>query len=269
VLLAAALCAGATGCKSAANYPDPSGPLYETRYAPEGKDGARSLRVATFNIEYGVHLDAALKVLTTAPELQDLDLLALQEMDAPGVDRIAKALRFNSLYAPSGVHPHTGRDFGAALLSPWPLLEPRKVVLPHGAHGSGLRRAAVGATLVRPAHRLRVYTVHLPSPFGVGGKDRREEVDVLLADAQDSPDPVIILGDLNSHDLGERFVERGYLWLTRDLGPTASELGVFHLAYDHVFARGLRPGPGTFAGVVRRNEHASDHRPVWAVLEVP
>jgi endonuclease/exonuclease/phosphatase family metal-dependent hydrolase len=225
------------------------------------------LRVVTFNIEFAIHVDRAIAVLQQSPALRDFDLLALQEMDAPGVEKIAASLGLNSLYAAGGVHPTSGRDFGCALLSPWPLIEPRKVLLPHGSRGTGLRRAAVGATLLRAGRRVRVYSVHLGSPFGMSGGNRRDEVDVLLADAADSPDPVVIAGDMNSHGIGEWFVKGGYVWLTRDIGHTASEMGVFKLAYDHVFTKGLVPAPGPAAGVVRDNKESSDHLPVWALID--
>jgi endonuclease/exonuclease/phosphatase (EEP) superfamily protein YafD len=94
-------------------------------------------------------------------------------------------------------------------------------------------------------------------------------VGTLLADAADSSDPVVIAGDLNSHGLGELFVKSGYAWPTRDVGATASKMGV-KLAFDHVFAKGLRAAPpGSTAGVVRDNKKASDHRPVWAQLGEP
>ncbi|HMK91780.1 MAG TPA: endonuclease/exonuclease/phosphatase family protein [Thermoleophilia bacterium] len=257
------------GCGAATNYLDSSGPMFETLYAtPPAAPVAGPLRVVTFNIEYAIHVDRAIEVLSGTPALQGFDLLALQEMDDPGVEKIARALKLNSVYAPGGIHPTSGRDFGCALLSPWPLVEPRKVLLPHGARGTGLRRAAIGATLVRAGRRLRVYSVHLPAPLGVSGSGRHDQVTTLLADAADSPDPVVIAGDLNSHGLGKRFVEGGYAWITEDVGWTASEKGVLHLAYDHVFTRGLRaatPGPAT--GVVSDNRKASDHRPVWALLD--
>ena len=269
-------CAGAAlpllgiGCGTALNYLDPSGPFYEARHeaaALEAPSGG-PMRVATFNIEYAIHVDRAIDVLRSTPELQNLDLLALQEMDAPGVERIAQALSLNSFYAPGGVHPSSGRDFGCGLLSRWPLVEPRKVLLPHGSRGTGLRRAAVGATLLRGGRRVRVYSVHLPSPFGVSGQALKDEVDTLLADAADSADPVVIAGDLNSHGIGERFVKAGYGWLTRTVGPTVSEMGVLKLAYDHVFTKGLCPAaPGPAAGVVHDNKKASDHHPVWALID--
>src|SRR5262249_8132088 len=92
----------------------------------------------------------------------------------------------------------------------------------------------------------------------------------LLDDAALSPDPVVIAGDLNSHGLGQDFAKAGYAWLTRDVGPTVSELGVLKLAYDHVFAKGLVAAtPGPAVGVVRDNKKSSAHHPVWALLEYP
>jgi len=259
----------AVACGTALNYLDPSGPMYETRHAaPYAAQPPRSLRVVTFNIENAVHVDRAIAVLKATESLQGLDLLALQEMDAPGVERIAIALGLNSLYFPSAVTPKTNKDIGCALLSPWPLVEPRKVMLPHGARATGLRRAAVGATLLRGERRLRVYAVHLPAPFGISGDDLHDEVLTLLADADSSPDPVVIAGDLNSHGLGEQFVRRGYAWPTRDVGASVSEMGILKLAFDHIFTKGMRPVTREpAAGVVRDNQKASDHHPVWALID--
>jgi endonuclease/exonuclease/phosphatase family metal-dependent hydrolase len=266
VLAAAAL---AAACGAATNYLEPAAPVYETHHAEARASEAPPagpLRVVTFNIEYAIHVDEAIAVLRETPELQGVDLLALQEMDAPGVERVAAALRLNSFYAPGGVHPTSKRDFGCALLSPWPLVEPRKVLLPHGSRGTGLRRAAVGATLLRGGRRIRVYSVHLPAPFGVSGGGRREQVETLLADAAGASDPVIVAGDLNSHGLGQQFVKAGYTWFTRDVGTTTSQVGVLHFSFDHVFAKGLKPAAPASAGVVRDNKKSSDHHPVWALM---
>jgi endonuclease/exonuclease/phosphatase family metal-dependent hydrolase len=177
----------------------------------------------------------------------------------------------NSVYFPSGVHPKFERDFGCAVLSPWPLEEPRKLVLPHGARVSGLRRSATSAVVVRGGERVRVYSVHLPSPLAVSGGSRKEQLRVLAADAAAADGPVVIAGDFNSHDKVEELAKAGFAWLTRDGGGTTRfrilGVGLASLAYDHVLARGLRSAPGEDAvGVVEDNRGASDHRPVWAVL---
>jgi endonuclease/exonuclease/phosphatase family metal-dependent hydrolase len=269
-LAVATLALVTVACTTATNYLDPAGPLYETHHAPAPPEAVarRPLRIVTFNIEYAIHVDRAIDVLRNTPALRDFDLLALQEMDAPGVEQIAAALGLNSHYAPGGIHPSPKHDFGCALLSPWPLVEPRKLLLPHGSRGTGLRRAAMGGTLLRGGKRLRVYSVHLPAPLGVSGEGRHDQVEALLADAADSPDPVVIAGDLNSHGLGEQFVKGGFEWLTRDVGATASEVMVLRLAFDHVFVKGLHAAtPGPAAGVVRDNKKSSDHRPVWVLID--
>lgn len=267
------------GCYRALNYPDPAGPVYTGHYAtrpfgtkPLSADSSfvekTSWRVVTFNIEYGRKIDRALEVLQTEPTLASPDLLALQEMDAPGVERIARALHLDYVYYPSGLHPKEKRDFGCALLSPWPLEEPRKIALPHGARITGLQRVVAIATMQREDARIRVYSVHLPSPLGVSGHDRREQLETILADARTSPDPVIIAGDFNSEDAGEMFLKEGFTWITRDLGLTTDFLGV-GFSFDHVFTKGLRLAPGEHSrGIVEENRNASDHLPVWVLLQL-
>jgi endonuclease/exonuclease/phosphatase family metal-dependent hydrolase len=273
--VASCLAAASLACASAVNYLDPSGPSYV--YPREASPAASAsppapLRVVSFNIEYGIEIDRAIEVLRQSEPLRDPDILSLQEMDAPGTKRIARALGLNAIYFPSGIHPKHKRDFGCAILSPWPLEEPRKVVLPHGARGSGLRRAAVAAVVVRGEQRIRAYCVHLPSPLAVSGGSRREELRVLAADAATASTPVVIAGDFNSHDKVEELAQAGFTWVTQDVGATAR----FHLlgiplaglSYDHVLVKGLRPvhEPGA-VGVVADNRGASDHKPVWAVLD--
>ncbi len=272
--LAAALVA-ATGlaCASATSYLDPAGPLHEFRREPHPPAPltGEPLRAVSFNIAYAVHVDRALEVLRGIPALRDPDVLALQEMDAPGVERIAKALGMNAVYFPSGVHPKYDRDFGTAVLSPWPLVDARKLVLPHAARGSGLRRSATVATVVRGAERVRVYSVHLPSPLAISGGSRREQLRVLAQDAAQSPDPVLIAGDFNSHGKVEELERAGLVWLTRDLGDTTRVrllgIPIISLSYDHFAAKGLELAPGVAAvGVVADNRDASDHLPIWALL---
>jgi len=274
--MAAALGLAASGlaCASAVNYLDPSGPSYVSGSGVRaiGRDSPSApLRVVTFNIAYAIEIDRAIEVLRESESLRDPDILALQEMDTPGTERIARALGMSAVYFPSGVHPKHERDFGCAVLSPWPLEEPRKLVLPHGARVSGLRRAAVSATVVRGGQRIRAYSVHLPSPLAISGGSRREQLRALAADAASVEDPVVIAGDFNSHGKVEELAKAGFTWVTRDVGPTARfrllGIGLAGLSYDHVLAKGLRPvaGPGA-TGVVADNHGASDHKPVWAVL---
>jgi endonuclease/exonuclease/phosphatase family metal-dependent hydrolase len=269
------LAASGLGCASAVNYLDPAGPLYvypgERHVAGDPSPGA-PLRVVSFNIAYAIEIDRAIEVLRETRPLQSPDFLALQEMDAPGTERIAKALGLNAVYFPSGVHPKHRRDFGCAILSPWALEEPRKVLLPHGARVSGLRRWAVSAVLVRGEQRIRVYSLHLPSPLAISGGSRQEELRAVAADAAATDGPVVIAGDFNSHGKVGELAKSGFLWVTKDLGDTARlavlGIGLGGLAYDHVLTKGMRPVPSPGAmGVVQDNRGASDHKPIWVLLE--
>ena len=259
-------------CAHTVNYLDPAGPVYrfhaEARPAPAS---SAPFRVVSFNIEYSRKIGAALAALRASPQLRDPDLLSLQEMDAPGVERIARELGMNAVYFPSGVHPTPKHDFGCALLSPWPLEDDSKLLLPHAARGTRLRRAAVAATVLRGSLRVRAFCVDLPSPMAVSGGSRREQAQTIIAEADKAAaagQPVVVAGDFNSHGIGEQFTRAGYAWPTQHLGPTV-RWTVFRLHYDHVFARGLVPVTGQASAGVADNHDASDHQPIWVVLAPP
>lgn len=260
------------GCGRAVNYLDPDGPLHALRREESARPVPRAgapFRVASFNVAHAIEIDRAIEALRSAPELRGADALALQEMDAPGAERIARALGLHSVYFPSGVHPAHRRDFGCAVLSPWPLERPEKLVLPHGARVSGLRRAAVSATVVRGSERVRVYSVHLPAPLSVSPGARREQLLVLAEDARRREGPVVIAGDFNSGRAPSVLARAGFAWPTRGLGGTTRVrlLGLGRdLDYDHVLVRGLDVYA---AGIVTDNRGASDHRPIWALLAAP
>jgi endonuclease/exonuclease/phosphatase family metal-dependent hydrolase len=273
IALAALTAATGPGCARAVNYLDPDGPLHvhrsEVQTSADAKYPGAPFRVVSFNVAYAVEIDRAIEVLRETAELRGIDVLALQEMDAPGAERIARALGLNSVYFPSGVHPKHGKDFGCAVLSPWPLEAPAKLVLPHGARVTGLRRAAVSATVVRGPERVRVYSVHLPAPFSISPGARREQLRTLAADAARHEGLVVIAGDFNSGRAPEVLAQAGFAWPTRDLGGTARFrlMGVAKgLDYDHVLVRGL---DAYAAGIVEDNRGSSDHKPIWALLAPP
>lgn len=240
------------------NYLTPDTPRLLGSYAtdPRADD---TLRVVTFNVEQGRKVDRAIAGLLSHPSLKAADVIMLQEMDGPGVDEIARALGMNFVYFPGSRDPKSGRDMGNAILSPWPMDQPRKLLLPHPSRIIHRARAVVTARVTIEGNPMNVYSVHLGSPIGIGGGARREQAEVVLKDAAASTAPVIIAGDFNTHGLGERFVEEGYVWATRSVGKT-----VRFFSFDHVFVRGL--SGQVAAGVAREVNDASDHRPVWTTL---
>lgn len=257
VALALAL---ASGCATSRNYLDPAAPVYSGG-SPAGGVPGRTLRVVTLNLKWGRHVDRAADLLSRPGPLSDADLVVLEEMDQAGTERLARALGLGYVYVPSAFHPVPQQDFGVALLSPWPLDEPRKLLLPHQSRFRKMRRSAAIATLRSPLGPVRVYAVHLEAFAGASGRARREQARAVVADAGSWPGPVIVAGDFNGRGGARELASAGFSWPTRSVKNT---LGPFD--FDHVLARGLCPEGEGAAAAAEDEADASDHDPVWAVL---
>jgi len=257
--LVAAAVAVASSCAPVLNYVEADRPRYAGHYATPDADA--TFRVVTFNVKFAREIDRAARLLGEHEELRGADLVALQEMDAEGTERIARALALDYIYYPAVRHSASDRDFGNAILSRWPLTDDRKLVLPYHSRFRDMQRIAVSATAATPRGPVRVYSVHLETPGGIAAVNRQRQAAAVIKDAQRYP-RVIVAGDFNSREVGQVFEWYGFAWVTKDLGSTIS-----FFAWDHVFVRGLEPLRRR-AGIVRDNGGASDHLPVWAVLDL-
>ncbi|PYQ07809.1 MAG: endonuclease [Acidobacteria bacterium] len=258
LLVLALLATGA--CSNALNYADPAGPRYEGRFA--GADADPALRIVTFNIKFSREIDRAIELFQKNHDLQNPDIIALQEMNNAGVDRIARALGMSYVYYPAAFHPQGSGDFGNALLVKGTIESDHKLILPHTSRIRHMLREAVVADVVVDGIRLRAYSVHLETPFQISASDRRDQARAILQDAARYPGPVVIAGDFNSRDVvGDVFGGAGFQWVTRDAGHTIS-----FFSWDHVFVRGLTLKAPPRKGIVLNNNGASDHLPVWAEL---
>jgi endonuclease/exonuclease/phosphatase family metal-dependent hydrolase len=249
-----------TGCATARNYEDPLGPV-DHGGSPAGGPARQTLRVVTFNLKWGRYIDRAADLFSRPGPLRDADLLVLEEMDRSGTERLARALGLGYVYVPSAVHPVPKQDFGVALLSPWPIDEPRKLLLPHQNRFRKLRRSAAVATLRSPLGPIRVYGIHLESPAGAWDRARRDQARAVLADAESWAGPVVAAGDFNGRAGPRELAGAGFFWATEAVKNTA---GPFD--FDHVLARGLCPAGIGAAAAAEDETDASDHDPVWAVL---
>jgi endonuclease/exonuclease/phosphatase family metal-dependent hydrolase len=179
---------------------------------------------------------------------------------------LARALGYDYVYAPASV-AEDGDDFGNAILSRWPLSEPRKLILP-GLHPlTGQQRTATRATARIGGADVLLYAVHLEVATAPP-EMRREQVAAVLADVPADAAAVIIGGDFNTitargvAGLAEQAAADDLQLLTGGLGPTLTRFGEPLARADHILTRGFeRLDAGVLSEVA-----ASDHFPVWARL---
>lgn len=256
-LLGAALVGG---CASMTNFTG-AGPGFAGSFAaPAQAAPGAPLRIVSFNIKFAREIDSAIAVLA-GDSLRGADLVALQEMDTAGVERIARTFGLNYAYYPASIHPSNGRYFGPAVLSRWPIERSWKVLLPHPGWTRGQRRTATAAVVQVAGAPVLVYAVHLETPVQISDAERRDQMLTIVANAASHPGPVVVAGDFNGSSVGPIMKRQGYVWETERVGPTVS---IF--SWDHIFTRGLPAGATPSAGVVREIRGASDHHPVFAVL---
>ena len=258
--------ASVTACFATPNYLSSLGPKYERCYASGAPPYNGTLKIISWNIKFSQHIDEAISEFQTTPELRGADIILLQEMDAAGVDAIARALKMNALYYPASVHPQSQRDFGEAILSPWPLSEGEKIILPHYSPRNGQIRMAVRARVQTPAGDVLAYSIHTETVM-MPRKKRLEQVETLFASVPDNAPHVIIGGDFNTLAAPEQkallqaIKPTGFRWLTASAGPTVKKAG-FGVVLDFLFGRGVTVHT---AGAVSRTD-ASDHLPLWTTV---
>jgi endonuclease/exonuclease/phosphatase family metal-dependent hydrolase len=249
-------------CRTGRNYTSAEGPRYAggtQDTAAQGHRGTTALRVASFNIEFSQQVDSAIAVLRREPGLREADVLLLQEMTAQATEAVATALGFWYVYYPAIYHYRTRRDMGNAVLSRWPIIDDKKIVLPHRSRFVGTQRTATAATLRVGQRQVRVYSTHLGTMGDLAPAARREQLAAVLADAE-AYAHVVIGGDMNDAGVGQTVHARGYAWPTQR-GPATSSLG----RLDHIFFKGFLTPDSSATGTVQNVSGASDHLPVWAV----
>jgi endonuclease/exonuclease/phosphatase family metal-dependent hydrolase len=250
------------GCRTGRNYTSTEGPRYSGA-PPAVSSGERPdpslLRVVSFNLEFAYHVDSAIALLASQPALRGADVILLQEMDEEATRRVAGALAMWYVYYPAIFHLRTRRHFGNAVRSRWPIVEDRKIILPHVSRFVRTQRSATAATIRVDQSLVRVYSTHLGTMADVAPASRRDQLRAILQDASHYP-RVVVGGDMNDAGLGRVARELGYAWPTEH-GPNTSSLG----RLDHIFFKGLASPDSGAAGTVLDVGRTSDHLPVWAV----
>ena len=255
------LVGSASGCAGGINYLGTDGPVRRGALSGPRIEATwrQSLKVVSFNVEYGREVEGAIALFEADPDLAGADVVLLQEMDGEGVERVARALGMAFVYHPATRRGDPPADFGNAVLSRWPIVASGKLILPHRSIFGGTIRTATVATIQVGSTSVRVYSAHLATPVNQSWRDRADQMRAILSDARRHPH-VILGGDFNSEGLPRMASDRGYLWPTRE-GPKT----VFFGRVDHILMKGFDLPGGEDDGTARVPDGVSDHRPVWAV----
>lgn len=267
---------------------------------------------ATYNIHYGVGADGRYDVPRIADALADADIACLQEVTrgfpdnghADQTAEIGKRLnRYYRFHGPMEADASTvdadgritsrRRSFGNAIVSRWPILWSRGVMLPKTRLGAGfdLQRGYIEAVVEAPSGPLRVYCTHLSH---VSPVQRQPQVAALLAAVRNAaavgatwdgvapgtfmfqeaalpvPEAAIVAGDFNFTPAQPEYpavAAAGLLDAWTVAGNSEADADSFpgDGRIDHVF---VTPG---LAGRVKRvwidrARTGSDHWPVFAAF---
>ena len=263
------------GCGLFAGYAPEEAPVHRGRAAAVSVPVPDSLRVVSWNIQYGEAVGTALDELRAHPRLANPDLLLVQEIAPEDAALLADSLGLNHVYRAAAVHPHHAELFGNAVLSRWPIVAHEVEVLPHPTPLTGHRRIAVAATVdLGPRGELVAVSVHTATVI-MDQENRFDQAAAVFDSLGLGDRPAVVARDFNTiTDYEVTLLRRvgrkhGLTHVRLPAGPTISsslrKLSGQQFALDHILLRGLEAGA---RGVVRTTT-ASDHYPVWAVIALP
>ncbi len=240
---------------------------------------SRQLRVLCYNIHFGLGTDGNYDVERLAKVIAEAkpDLVALQEVDA-GVERSGRVHQAQRLAELTGMavrfgptQHYEGGLFGNAVLTNLPILDvaihplpyteatPKKVTYPRGA---------IIVTVRGPGNRpLRFVNTHFQHNVPEDRLAEAKAINALFAGDEDLP--TILAGDMNATPDSEPIAELLTRWsnATDDPpSPTAPSVNP-RSRIDYIFYRPAAKFRVVEASVVAETL-ASDHRPVFAVLEL-
>ena len=166
-----------------------------------------SIKIVSYNIRFrsGAQLKQLIELLKHDQEIGGAAIIGLQEVDRNKkrtknentVKFIAQELGANYAWTAPPAKANQEEETGVAILSPYPLSDVQRIVLPHEGPG-GRRRVALGATVAISGTHIRFYSVHAENRISVAKKIGQTKA--VLTDLARFPKtmPAIILGDLNT-----------------------------------------------------------------------
>ena len=207
--------------------------------------------------------------------LQEVDRAKPRSGNFNNAKQIANALGMYYAWAApasaAGDKPTVAEEeTGAELLSPYPITDVTRIVLPNPGP-AGRQRIAIAATLTVGETSIRVYSVHSETRLPIAKKI--EQLQAVLRDLERFPKgtPAAVLGDFNTWELpaveGTRklFTDAGFITPLPDDESTFYRKALMFdvkLKLDWIWLRGFTPQ----SYGIDHNLTVSDHFPVWTVV---
>jgi len=239
---------------------------------------AAELKVVSYNIRYraGEELDQLIAVLRNDPEVGGASVIGLQEVDrnrkrtgnVNTARKIADALGMHYAWAAPPSEEGEEEETGVALLSPYPLSDVTRLLLPHEGPG-GRRRVALGATLRVGDALLRAYSVHAETRMPL--EKKIEHWRAVVEDIARHPQVAhtVVVGDFNTikgkdvRAARKLFADAGFETPIPDDRSTWKTF-VVKLKLDWLWLRGIK----AVNSGIDREVGFSDHWPLWATVRL-
>jgi endonuclease/exonuclease/phosphatase family metal-dependent hydrolase len=171
-----------------------------------------SIRIVSYNIRWrgGEDLRRLIELFKTDTEIGQPSIIGLQEVDRnrkrTGNTNTARLMaeELGMHYAWAAPPPPAKKkeaqeeETGVAILSPYPLTDVTRIVLPNEGPG-GRRRAAIGATVQLGSTSVRVYSVH--AELRMSNERRLQQFQAVLDDLNTHHAKVeraVVVGDFNT-----------------------------------------------------------------------
>jgi endonuclease/exonuclease/phosphatase family metal-dependent hydrolase len=242
---------------------------------PAAQTTGERVRVLSYNIHHGEGVDGRLDLERIARVIRSVepDLVALQEVDrratrSGSVDQPAELARLTGLQAVFGPNiPLQGGDYGNAVLSRWRIVQSENHHLPNV--DAGEQRGVLEVHVESPATKTRVVLWATHFDHRRPDAERLASAEAIRSRvARQSTAPALLVGDLNDVPASPTLKALSADW-TRTNPEILPTIPVAKPArqIDYVL---FRPAHRWRAVETRVLDEAvaSDHRPLFAVLEL-
>ncbi|HKQ99361.1 MAG TPA: endonuclease/exonuclease/phosphatase family protein [Pyrinomonadaceae bacterium] len=241
-----------------------------------------SIKIVSYNIRYrsGEDLRKLIELLKSDAEIGRAAIIGLQEVDrnrkrtgnVNTARLMAEELGMYYAWAAPPPPPSKGNrvqeeETGVAILSPYPLADVKRFVLPNEGPG-GRRRAAIGATVKTGAGDVRVYSIH--AELRTSNQERLQQLRAALDDLNEHHagiERAVVLGDFNTltgkdvDKTSELFTSAKFSTPFNNAASTWKTF-IIELKLDWLWLRNLRP---TNHGIDKKIG-LSDHWPLWVTV---